>query len=661
MKKQTDRDPGGYQAQPGTGRGSALATVAGVAVPLIAGSALATQYAASAFNDDPALGGRIVGGIYQPFAFWSWAWRFYGAGPGTFNLGLALFGSTFLAGAVGFMVWRGLRYRSARKYAGVHGTARFATAEDVREAGLLPPEGQGSEGVFCGMFQPTPKARPLYLKHNGPEHVLAIAPTRSGKGVGLIVPTLLTWPHSAFILDMKGENYELTAGWRGTPRSKGGAGNRVMRFEPGSPEGSNRWNPLHEIRHRTVYEVADADNMASILMEAANGEGGKTDPYFQNAGRSLLSAALIYTRYLMEPGVATLADCYTVLTGGDPRPNPPEAEAGVKTEASMDALRQLWVKMKTFAPADTSPLIESIVKKVRLTGARLVTVADEELSGIVGSAATPLEPYLDPILAQNTAHSDFVVNDLMDADDPVSLYYVLPGTDIERLVPLTRLLIITMMRKLAPRMERDANGDMKAPHKHRLLMMMDEFPILGGLGEFQTSMAFLGGYGIKVYLIAQDTPQITAAYGQHESIIGNCHIRIYYTPNRLETAEPLSRSFGKTTVITEQITESGSRFGATLGEVSRSYREVERDLLTPDELLALPQPVKNADGSKIVEPGAAIVSVAGRRPIYAKQSLWFLDPVLREREAIRPAPIVTAPPPAARPPEAAASGAFTID
>ncbi|MDE3121604.1 MAG: type IV secretory system conjugative DNA transfer family protein, partial [Paracoccaceae bacterium] len=198
-------------------------------------------------------------------------------------------------------------------------------------------------------------------------------------------------------------------------------------------------------------------------------------------------------------------------------------------------------------------------------------------------------------------------------------------------------------------------------HKHRLLMMMDEFPILGRLGAFQTSMAFLGGYGIKVYLIAQDTPQITAAYGQHESIIGNCHIRIYYTPNRLETAEPLSRSFGKTTVITEQITESGSRFGATLGEVSRSYREVERDLLTPDELLALPQPVKNADGSKIVEPGAAIVSVAGRRPIYAKQSLWFLDPVLREREAIRPAPIVTAPPPAAHTPEAPASGAFKID
>ncbi|MDE3029357.1 MAG: type IV secretory system conjugative DNA transfer family protein, partial [Paracoccaceae bacterium] len=286
----------------------------------------------------------------------------------------------------------------------------------------------------------------------------------------------------------------------------------------------------------------------------------------------------------------------------------------------------------------TSDLIESIIRKVRLTGARLVSVADEELSGIVGSAATPLEPYLDPILCQNTAASDFSIKDLMDADDPVSLYYILPGTDIARLVPLTRMLIITMMRKLAPRMERDASGAVKAPHRHRLLMMMDEFPILGKIGEFQTSMAFLGGYGIKVYLIAQDLPQIMGAYGQYESIIGNCHIRIYFTPNRLETAEPLSRSLGKTTVITEQVTESGNRFGTVLGQVSRSYAETQRDLMTPDELLAMAQPIKTADGTRIIEPGVILVSVAGRRPILAKQSLWFLDPVLSERPRLEPPP-----------------------
>lgn len=619
-------------------KGRALSTVAGTLLPLAIGSAVATQYCAHRLGYDPALGGGIAGGIYQPFAYWSWVTRFYTAAPQTFNQGLALFATTFLTGGLGAMVWRGMRYRSAREHDGIHGTARFASKDEIIDAGLLPQEGAASEGVFCGMYQPTKKDIPIYLKHNGPEHVLALAPTRSGKGVSLIVPTLLTWAHSAFILDMKGENFELTAGWRATPKDKGGAGNRVLRFEPGAAEGSARWNPLDEIRHRTIYEVADADNMAGILMEAANKDGGKSDPYFQNAGRNLLSAILIYTRYLMAPQAATLADCYTVMTGGDPRPNV-EGE-GADQGVSMDAMRQLWMRMQKFSPPESDPLIDQIARKVRLTGARLVTVADEELSGIIGSAATPLEPYLDPILSQNTAASDFVVGDLMDSDDPVSLYYVLPGTDIERLVPITRLLLITMLRKLAPAMERDDAGDIKAPHKHRLLMMMDEFPILGQLQEFQTSMAFLGGYGIKIYLIAQDMPQITRAYGQHESIIGNCHIRIYYTPNRLETAEPLSRTLGKITAVKEDVTESGSRFSATLGNVSRTYSQTQRDLLDPSELLSMQQAIKNKDGSKILEPGAVIVAVAGRRPILAKQSLWFLDPVLSSRPKIAPPKMV---------------------
>lgn len=145
-----------------------------------------------------------------------------------------------------------------------------------------------------------------------------------------------------------------------------------------------------------------------------------------------------------------------------------------------------------------------------------------------------------------------------------------------------------------------------------------------------------------------------------KSIIGNCHIRIFYTPNRLETAEPLSRTLGKTTVTTEQITETGSRFSTTLSNVSRTYSEVQRDLLTPDELLALPQPVKNHDGSKILEPGAVLVSVAGRRPILAKQSLWFLDPILAERPRIAP-PSATAKIAATVTPSAVPAAAFTIE
>lgn len=669
-----------YQPQTPRRGGNPLMALAGFGLPFFGGSFLASEYTAYGLQFDPALGGRLAAGIYQPLAYWPWALHYYSYAPQTFNIGLGLFATTFLAGSLGYVIWRGMKYRSARQYKDVLGSAAFATPDQVREAGLLPLPGRPSEGVFCGLYQATPRDVPLYLRHDGPEHVFCAAPTRSGKGVSLIVPTLLTWPHSLFAVDMKGENYELTAGWRALPKAAGGAGNRVLRFEPGSPEGSARWNPLDEIRHRTLYEVADADNMASILIEAANADEGGTDSYFKNAGRNLLSAAMIYTRYLMEPHRATLADCYTVLTGGDPRRRA-AGEGPKPAAANTEARQQFFMAMQNFQPAPTAALrgwdasdeatraadaaadaiVESIMPKVRLTGARLVSTADEEVSGIFGSAATPLEPYLDPILKLNTSSSDFVVTDLMNDDKPVSLYYVLPGTDIERLVPLTRLLIITMMRKLAPRMERDASGTVKAPHKHRLLMMMDEFPILGRIAEFQTSMAFLGGFGIKVYLIAQDLPQIVNAYGPNESIIGNCHIRIFFTPNRLETAEPLSRALGKMTVVTEQTTESGARFGAVLGQVSRTYGETQRDLMTPDELLAMKQPQKSADGSRIIAPGAVLIWVAGRRPILAEQSLWFLDPVLVERPKIAPpAPMSRAP--AALPPGAPVrvSTAFAI-
>ena len=181
-----------------------------------------------------------------------------------------------------------------------------------------------------------------------------------------------------------------------------------------------------------------------------------------------------------------------------------------------------------------------------------------------------------------------------------------------------------------------AHGRPVANYRHRLLMMMDEFPSLGKLAIMQESLAFLAGYGIKCYLVIQDLSQLHAAYGKEESITSNCHIQNAFPPNRLETADHLSRLTGTTTVVKEQNTTSGKRLGSFKGQVSTTFQEVQRPLLTTDEALRMPGPKKDAEG-RIHEPGDMVVYVAGFPAIYGRQPLFYQDRVFQKRAEV-PAP-----------------------
>src|SRR5262249_435998 len=149
--------------------------------------------------------------------------------------------------------------------------------------------------------------------------------------------------------------------------------------------------------------------------------------------------------------------------------------------------------------------------------------------------------------------------------------------DKTRLRPLIRIVVNMILRLLADRMAFE-NGRPKPHYKHRLLMMLDEFPSLGRLEIMQESLAFVAGYGIKCYLIVQDFNHLQISfpgYGREKTITSNCHIQIPFPPNRLETAEHLSKLTGLTTIVKEQITASGPRISAMLGQVSRSLQEVQ--------------------------------------------------------------------------------------
>jgi type IV secretion system protein VirD4 len=501
----------------------------------------------------------------------------------------------------------------------LHGSARWAGQKDIQAAGLLPrprtfleivagKEFPTAAGVYVGGWEDK-NGKFYYLRHNGPEHVLTYAPTRSGKGVGLVIPTLLSWPASAVITDLKGELWALTSGWR-----KKYARNRVLRFEPASINGGVCWNPLDEIRIGTENEVGDVQNLTSLIVDP---DGKGLESHWQKTAFALLVGVILHALYKAkhEGTEATLPSVDAMLA--DPNRD----------------IAELWMEMATYGHQDgqNHPAIGSAARD-------MMDRPEEEAGSVLSTAKSYLALYRDPVVARNVSKSEFRIKDLMNHDDPVSLYIVTQPNDKSRLKPLVRVMVNMIVRLLADKME-FKNGRSVAHYKHRLLMMLDEFPSLGKLEILQESLAFVAGYGIKCYLICQDINQLRSretGYGHDEQITSNCHVQNAYPPNRVETAEHLSRLTGQTTVIKEQITTSGRRTAAMMGQVSRTIQEVQRPLLTPDECLRMPGPRKNASG-EIEKAGDMVIYVAGYPAIYGKQPLYFKDPVFQARASI-PAP-----------------------
>lgn len=628
--------------------GGVLAVLAIIAV-----NSICTQFVAARLAYHPALGRPMFGHFYAPFKWWGWMLDFYSYAPNVYNYAFVIFAVGVLAVMVAYVLYVGFSTRSARQYSDVHGTARFATEDDVRASGLLPSGDKGGSGVYCGGYADEKTGRLYYLRHDGPEHICAIAPTRSGKGVGLVVPTLLSWPESTFVLDRKGENYAMTAGWR-----KEQANNIVLRFDPAEPSGGCSWNALAEIRFGTRYQVSDAQNIALMVVDDdGNGVAGN---HFRSAAYELLVGLILHALYKAEavgrlPG---LYDCAHMLTGvGDFAAPDTENELHEDPEGDPRALAGLFAEMTNLRldPNDDAAREARLV--INGVGRRMGNTPARELGSIISTANNALSLYRDPIVGDNTSRVDFKVADLMDHERPVSLYFITTPRNADRMRPLARLLLTQIVLTLADRMEYDEGGRSRTMHKHRLLLMLDEFPTLGKLDKFESALAYIAGYGMKAYLITQDVQQLYKAYSNFESIISNCHVRVAYAPNKVETAEWMSKMAGQTTVVNEHITTSGKRFGAVMEQVSRSYQEVQRPLMTPDEIMRLPGPKKDAKGD-ITEAGEMLVFVAGQPVIRGRQILYFLDPTFSARSKIAPPPtarVRTTPAPAS--PEAAPQGA----
>ena len=535
----------------------------------------ATQWVAFRLGFQPQLGNpwfELAGlPIYYPPAFFWWWFSFDAYAPAIFvEGGIIAVSGGFLAIAAAILMSI-IRAREARNVA-TYGSARWAEDKEIRAAGLLGPD-----GVLLGRYHRD------YLRHDGPEHVLCFAPTRSGKGVGLVVPTLLTWPASAIVHDIKGENWTLTAGFR----AKHG---RVLLFDPTNAR-SSAYNPLLEVR-QGEWEVRDVQNIADILVDP-EGSLDKRN-HWEKTSHSLLVGAILHVLYAEKD--KTLAGVANFLS--DPR-------------RPVEATLRAMMETPHLGKAGVHPVIASSARE-------LLNKSENERSGVLSTAMSFLGLYRDPVVARVTARCDWRIADLVGSRHPVTLYLVVPPSDINRTKPLIRLILNQIGRRLTEDLTTSGK-------RHRLLLMLDEFPALGRLDFFESALAFMAGYGLKSFLIAQSLNQIERAYGQNNSILDNCHVRVSFATNDERTAKRVSDALGTATELRDSTNYAGHRLAPWLGHLMVSRQETARPLMTPGEIMQLP-------------PTDEIVMVAGTPPIRATKARYYEDARFTERLLAPPDP-----------------------
>lgn len=540
---------------------------------------LATQWTAASLGYQAELGmpWTVVRGLplYQPWQFFVWWFEFDAYAPDVFQRGAFVAASGGVTGALAAIIGSVWRARQA-KLVTTYGSARWATTRDLKRSGLL-----NAAGVFLG------RSDEHYLRHDGPEHVMAFAPTRSGKGVGLVIPTLLSWTGSAVIHDIKGENWTVTAGWRQRF-------SHCLYFNPTDPR-SAAYNPLIEVR-QGAQEVRDVQNIADVLVDP---EGAlEKRNHWEKTSHSLLVGTILHVVYAGED--KTLSGVANFLS--DPK-------------HPFEHTLKLMMTTPHLGPRGVHPVVASSAREV-------LNKSENERSGVLSTAMSFLGLYRDPTVAAMTSRCDWRVADLVAGDHPVSLYLVVPPSDISRTKPLIRLILNQIGRRLTESLE---NQD-GAARKHRVLFMLDEFPALGRLDFFESALAFMAGFGLRSFLIAQSLNQIEKAYGPNNSILDNCHVRIAFASNDERTAKRISDALGTATELRAQRNYAGHRLSPWLGHLMVSRQETARQLLTPGEVMQLP-------------PDDEVIMVSGHPPVRAKKLRFYSDANFKPR--LLPAPALT--------------------
>lgn len=572
----------------------------------------ATQDIAKLFNYHPSLGSPILYGFYLPWEWINWYSRISPNAIGSANEIIKnnfIYASAIILVVALFKLFIKTGAKDQSKGSNLQGSATFASKKDIKDMGLIKTK----SGVFLGSYNDK------ILQDDTDAHVLLAAQTGSGKGVSVIIPTLLTHTGSTIVYDIKRENWQLTSKWR-----KLHAGNNVIRFEPSSNDGTAAsYNPLIDMRLNTEHDVQDAQNLGAIIMDVDPSSMSGDSAYFVTAANSLMVAYILHS-------------AYKALNSGK-IPSLP-AVADTLSDPNLDQKALLQEMITT--PHRTNPDIpycdlphDLVVREATSLIQMIQTGAGKQFQGIQGQLAAKMSLYQDPIIRKNLERSDFRIDDLVNNKKPTTLYICINSTDKERLGPIVKLLLTQIIRVLTAEVKYK-DGVVVQTHKHKLLMLIDEFPSLGKMPIMNEAIAFLRGFGIRCLLVIQDYGQLKseAAYGRDEAISANSAIHVNFTPTHFETAEIMSKKIGKATVASASINLPQSSLGKNSGS-STSISTTGRELLTPDELLRMGR-IRKAKKwlfKTIMIPGECLIFISGYKPIFGKQLLFFQNKVLNAR------------------------------
>ncbi len=445
-------------------------------------------------------------------------------------------------------------FRPFKKKETIHGDAHWATEIEVKAAKL-----RAKKGLLLGRTGTN-----NYLIADDFQHVLLFAPTGSGKGVGFVIPNLVFWQGSVVCHDIKMENHELTSGYRERKLKQ-----KVFLWNPADPDGRTHcYNPLDWISSKPGQMVDDVQKICNLILPEQE--------FWQNEARSLLLGVILYLCAVPDK----------VCSFGEV----------VRTMRSDDVVYSLAV------------VLDTIGKKIHpvsyMNIAAFLQKADKERSGVISTLNSGLELWANPLIDTATASSDF---DLQQLKKQLTTVFVgVTPDNLQRLEPLLKVFYQQACDFLTRKMP-------GKDEPHGVLFLMDEFPTLGEMKQFQTGIAYFRGYRVKLFLIVQDTQQLKGIYEDAgmNSFLSNSYYRITFSANNVETAKLISELVGNKTV--KQFSNNKPKF-LDFNPQSRTVNEseVQRALLLPQEVITLPRDEQ-------------IILIESTAPIKTKKIFYYSD------------------------------------
>ena len=524
-------------------------------------------------------------------------WQYYDRLPPDFLTAFQICAAlALLIPAVVFLtVCAGMLMKPKRE---LHGSARFANRAEIAKHGLLKKAFNPDEApdLLIGKYGNN------YLRWSGNEFLYLAAPTRSGKGVGIVIPNCLHYRDSMVVFDPKLENFLITGGYRAAH------GQEVFLFNPGgrmpehernpnAPLVSHRWNPCTYIRRNPVYTYKDVKNIASIMYPKPAKDNGSAT-FFQESAQNLFAGLLLYMVETEHERDLSLPENKTTL-----------ANLFRLTTPSGDRTLAEWIKDEMILREQQTHTQLSQNCRSLLMGfanGNAKTGAD-----ILATLIAPLGIFIDPVVEAATSGDDFYLDEVRKKRMTVYIGIVPTETAV-----FSRLTNLFFSQLITVNVEQGLPSNNPDALKYQCCLLMDEFTALGVIPAIQHGVSYIAGYGLRLLLIIQTPSQVTDLYGRDatRTFFTNFGCQIVYPPREQTDAEEYSKLVGYETFKTKSISHSSGKGKSH----STSTSDQRRAVMNPDEMKMMPK-------------SDCIISLGNSRPIYAKKIVYYTDPVFAKR------------------------------